>query len=1315
EIKSYGKPPALVEKVMEAVMILKKSEPTWDEAKRQLGNPNFIKTLINFDKDNISDKILKKISQICLDENFNPEIIGRVSLAAKSLCLWVRAMEAYGNIFRQVAPKREKLRIAQEALEKKQLSLKEAQDKLNEIQFKVNELKLQYDEKVELKEKLKKDSEETELKLKRAEQLVSGLSGEKERWESSIKKYEESLKCLPGDCLISSAVLSYFGPFNSIYRNKLINQIWIPQLKQLEIPFSVDFQFSTWLGNSTDIREWIIKGLPFDSFSTDNAIIIQRGKRWPLIVDPQLQANKWIKRLELENNLKIIDAKQSDLLKQFEFSIPIGQPVLMQNVGENIDSSIDPILNKDLIKRGDSLFIKLGDKEIEFDPKFKLYLTTRLSNPKYSPEICSKTCVINFSVKEKGLEDQLLGIVVRREKPELEEQKDSLVINVAAAKKKLLELEDEILNLLANAHGSILDDEKLVNALQSSKHTAEEAARQLKVSEQTEIKIDIAREAYRSCAQRASILFFVLNDLNSVDSMYQFSLDFYISLFEKSIQKSLKSDDLNERIANLNDYHTFSVYKNVCKSLFGKHKLLFSFQMTCKILEYADKLNKDEFDFLLRGGHVIDRDTQLPNPCSDWIDENSWDNISELNKMTIFNSLISSLEQNEREWKSWFMNPEPEELPLPGDWDSKLTDLQRILIIRSLRPDRFILCAQKFIVNNLGQNYIDPPLIDIEDTLLDSNCKTPILFIISPGVDPTFIISSLANKKKMNDRFYHLSLGQGQTPKALRLIQDAIRLGNWIFLANCHLSISWMPTLEKIIEQMSSQENIHPDFRLWLSSSPNPSFPISILQASIKLTTEPPKGIKSNILRLFNSFDDQQFKKCQKPKIYRKLLFSLCFYHSVLLERRKFLSLGYNVPYDFNDSDFEVSENLLCSLLNEYENVPWDALRYLIADANYGGRVTDEWDRRVLKSYINSYFSEESISTQNFKLSSIQNYYIPDFDDLSSFKDFCSSWPAFDRPEVVGQHSNADIASLIKESNNLLTTLISLQPQISTFVGQSREERVLSISNELLKQIPENIDYDQTCKRIKAEAIQPINVVLLQEIKRYNNLLDIIRLTLNELCKGLKGLIVINSDLEAVYLAISNGVVPLAWSKTYPSLKPLGAWTRDLIQRIDFFSNWSKGNEPKFFWLGAFTFPCGFLTAVLQKSARKNNIPIDMLTWEFSVQQTDDDSHIQGAPKDGIYVQGVYLEGASWDKKANCLKEPRPMELVTPMPVIHFKPVEAKKKAVKGVYTCPVYYYPVRTGSEDRPSFVIAVDLKVGQFDADFFIKRGTALLLSLP
>ncbi|XP_069776188.1 dynein axonemal heavy chain 2 isoform X2 [Narcine bancroftii] len=1314
EIKSYGRPPVLVETVMQAVMILRGSEPTWAEAKKELGEPTFIKQLVNYDKDNISDKMLKKIGTYCAQPDFQPEIVGRVSVAAKSLCMWVLAMELYGRLYRVVEPKRLRLNAALAQLAEKQASLAEAQAKLKEVAEKLEMLKEQYDEKLTQKEELRKRSQEMEIKLDRADKLLSGLAAEKVRWEETVKGLDSDMGYLVGDCLLASAFLSYMGPFLSNYRDEIVANIWMKEVNVRAVPYSPEFAFASFLSNPTMVRDWNIQGLPTDAFSTENGVIVTRGNRWPLMVDPQGQALKWIKNMEHSKGLKLIDFQMSDYMRVLENGVQFGSPVLLQNIHEELDPSLGPILNKSVKQTGGRLLLKLGDKEIEYNKDFRFYITTKLSNPHYPPEISSTTTIVNFAVKVQGLEDQLLGIVVRKERPELEEQKDSLVINIAAGKKKLKELEDEILRLLNEATGSLLDDVQLVNTLQTSKITATEVAEQIDSSEATEVKIDAAREGYRSCAERASILFFVLNDLGKIDPMYQFSLDAYIDLFNLSIEKSKRTPKLQERIINLNEHHTYAVYRYTCRGLFERHKLLFSFQVCVKILEVAGKLNMDEYNFFLRGGVVLDREEQMDNPCPGWLSDPNWDNITELDKLTNFHGIMNSFEQYPKDWNTWYTNSEPESAVLPVEWENTCNELQRMLIVRSLRQDRIALCVTSFIINNLGSKFVEPPVLDVKSVIDDSNTKTPLIFVLSPGVDPTNSLLQLAENSGMSSRFHALSLGQGQAPIATRMITEGVAEGNWVFLANCHLSLSWMPQLDKLIQQLQVQDP-HPDFRLWISSSPHPDFPISILQSSIKMTTEPPKGIKANMKRLYNMVTQQQFSRCSKPKKYRKLLFAMCFFHCILLERKKFLQLGWNIVYSFNDSDFEVSENLLSIYLDEYEATPWDALKYLIAGVNYGGHVTDDWDRRLLTTYINDYFCDKAISTNYYRLSILDNYYIPKDGDLSSYKEYISMLPAVEHPEAFGQHPNADVASEIAEAHRLFETLLSLQPQITTAMGRglSREEKVLELSGDVLQKTPENLDYEGTRSMFQGDN-SPLNVVLLQEIQRYNILLNVIRKSLTELKMAIQGLVVMSTNLEKIFDCIHDACVPSLWELAYPSLKPLGAWTRDLGHRVEQFAKWAESaHPPVIFWISGFTFPTGFLTAVLQLATRKNMISVDSLSWEFIVSVVDDNNILQ-PPKEGVFVKGLYLEGAGWDKRNACLVEAEPMQLVCAIPTIHFKPVENKKKLSKGTYLCPCYYYSQRAGCSRHTSFVVGIELKAGEKMPDHWIKRGTALLMSL-
>lgn len=560
EVKSYAKPPVKVEKVMEAVMILLGKAATWTEAKRQLGEQNFLDQLKEFDKNHISDKTLKRLAHYTQDPELEPDKVGIVSAACRSLILWVRAIEKYAKIYKVVGPKIELVEELEASLRLKQEQLAEAQRKLEELEARLERLRKEFEEKTEMKEALRLKAENLRLKLERAFMLVDGLAGERLRWIETVKRLDGEFECLPGDCLIATAFISYLGPFVTNYREKLVNA-WKKEIVERQIPASSEFYIYNFLADPTTIREWNIKGLPSDEFSTENGIIVTTGSRWPLIIDPQCQAMKWIKNKERVNDLQLIDFGQSDYVKTLEMALQSGKPVLLQNVMEVLDPAISPILNKAIVRQGNLLMIKFNEKYVPYNENFRLFITTKMSNPHYTPEISTKTTLINFAVKETGLEAQLLGIVVRKERPAVEEQKDSLVVNIAKNKRTLLDLENEILRMLNESRGSILDDEELFSTLQISKTTSATVKESLAVAEVTEVEIDTTREAYRPSANRASILFFVLMDMSRIDPMYQFSLDAYLRLFSASIDKSPKSLVVVERIVHLNKYHTYAVYQ----------------------------------------------------------------------------------------------------------------------------------------------------------------------------------------------------------------------------------------------------------------------------------------------------------------------------------------------------------------------------------------------------------------------------------------------------------------------------------------------------------------------------------------------------------------------------------------------------------------------------------------------------------------------------------------------------------------------------------------------------------------------------------
>lgn len=510
-------------------MTIFKGKTDWANAKKKLMETDFLAQVKGFDKDAVSNKTLGQVKKFTNKPDFNPTRVGNVSKAAGALCTWVCAIRLYCEVFRTVAPKKAALKKAMKSLRVKQEALAKSKAELQEVSEKVAALQAKFDEAVGNKNALRDEAEKLEAYLARAQQLVSGLAGERERWEKSIGGFEISAVNVVGDAFVAAAFLSYAGVFETTYRAELTKG-WMDQVKSRQIPISDKFSFSTFLSRPTDVRTWNIQGLPKDNFSTENGVLVTRGKRWPLMIDPQRQANKWVKKLAVEEgggDLKIIDLKMDGFLRVVETCIQFGFPLLLQDIEETLDPSLEPVLGKKTIKRGNQILMKVGDKELDYSPDFKFYLTTRLANPHYAPEICTMVTLVNFVVKEQGLEAQLLGIVVGLEEPQLEVQGTQVVMEVAAGKLKLLELEDGILSGLQNATGSLLDDEELVQTLQASKITSDAVTEQLVVAESTEIMIEEARNKFKPVSIKASILYFVLNGLASVNPMYVQKMCFF--------------------------------------------------------------------------------------------------------------------------------------------------------------------------------------------------------------------------------------------------------------------------------------------------------------------------------------------------------------------------------------------------------------------------------------------------------------------------------------------------------------------------------------------------------------------------------------------------------------------------------------------------------------------------------------------------------------------------------------------------------------------------------------------------------------------
>ena len=979
---------------------------------------------------------------------------------------------------------------------------------------------------------------------------------------------------------------------------------------------------------------------------------------------------------------------------------------------------------------------------------------------------------------DEGLEENLLSLVLSYERRDLEEDRNALIADGAAMVKELSELQERVLVLLSNAQGNVLDDDHLISTLSESKLKASEVERKHVIAATKETEINDVRELYRPLARLSAAVYFAVANLADVERMYIWSMEWFEGRFTEGCKAASDAREIGSRLSALREAIMLAVYSSVCRSLFERHKLLFALALAGHAAEIERRLEVEEWRFLLSGGDVhITEDSfkkskaapTTPSPSGpghDWLSPQSWQEVCKLAKLPSFSRLPSEICAEPEKWRTWHDHPEPHTMPPPYKGSPRTVDpdalgraeaiapggedesggaaasptrrcwplpsmsaLQRLLLVRCLRPDKCVPAVSTFVADVLGVAFTVPPPFDLAESFKESIAALPILFILSPGIDPAAALLKFAVSKGVDGTLRTLSLGQGQGSHAEQMVNAALAdKGCWVQLQNCHLAPSWMQDLERICEELASREKLPPGFRLWLTAAPCDDFPVTVLRRGVKVTNEAPRGLRSNLLSSYLTAAEAGVEAVSGVRSgeFRTLFFSLCFYHAVVSERRRFGPRGWSHFYEFNASDLTISAQQLQHFLGAHPDrsagaatghaaapIPFEGLRYLTGELNYGGRITDAVDRRLCGCLLEELYSARALSPRKpFAFSPSEAYGPPPANaTLAETRQHIMALPHVDPVEILGLDENASIARANREARELFASALALQPTKVAVAAASRDETAALIADEMAAQMPQPFDLGAARTRYPATHHESVNVVLLHELTRYNALLLLISASLDELSQALAGCIPMTDDLEGVATALHASRLPMAWARAaYPSCKPLASWVSDLLHRFEFFGAWLAKGEPQEFWLPAFFKPHAFMTSLLLNHARRFSQPIERLRLEHRIL-TRYQKGGRSRPETGAHVYGLFLEGAAWSSKRHALTEAPPKQLVSEMNVIWLLPSDGNSPlptdAGGEMYSCPLY------STAERNVLVDHVIL-ASESPRSLWIKRGVALLCSL-
>jgi len=1427
ELKSLQKPPPDVEMVVAAVMVLTSNEKKipplkareWAQSKKMMANVSaWMRDLENFDYNNIPQACVDGIKMYLDHDGFEGEKIKTKSNAAAGLCEWVRNMKAYHVLRCEVKPKEEAAEDAREKLMKAKAELKRVQDQVARLNAECAHQVDQLNRAQEERDRIVALEQKTKEKADLADRLVKGLSGERIRWGETCEELKKQNTLLIGDVLLAAAFVSYIGPFSKAFRDSIMEGLRV-DIRDKEIPHTPDLDIVTdLLTSEAEVAGWQNEELKSDRLSMENGAVVVNCTRWPLLIDPQMQGVKWIRTREIKKGLKVCQASQKNYLKTVQHCLEDGLPCLIENLGEVIDPILEPVLGREVIRKGPSQkIIKLGDTEVSYNDKFSLFLQTRLNNPHYKPEINAQTTLINFMVTPEGLEDQLLSVVVDQERPDLEQQRVLLLRRMNQMTIDLQQCEEGLLEALAKADNNILEDVKLVVQLETTKKQAGEIQVSMTQAKQTQKDIKVNRETYTPVAIRGSLLFFQIDQLAKIQHMYQYSLGSYMVIFLKALSRAEQPEDakdLQGRCQNLINSITENIFAFVSRGLFEAHKLIFSALLCFAVLRRESKIAPNQLQYLLRGPKKLGN--PRPEAVSSWLTDAAWQAVQALKEVEGTNPRYENLETDLVEsgrFKVWceLERPEhPEEGRLPTDWKN-LDEFQKLLILRALRPDRLTVGLTNFVASSMGHFYVEDMAVLPAVSFEDSGPVTPMFFILSPGVDPVGLVVALGKKLGYTDdggKFFNVSLGQGQEKIAWNALEQSFKNGGWAMLNNIHLVAAFCRELDKRLDtyeeiynkvamwekrrrekrlakrgvpagnsggapsaehedevqgEVPAEEQVevdgegaesapaagageeeldregdedaegdaeeipeeeededdeddaelrwdpaiekgHKDFRVFLSAEPGLSIPIGILQRSIKLTNEPPSGIRANMIRAFKNFGHEPWENSQKPTEFKAVVFAMCFFHSIVVERKKFGPIGWNRAYPFNVGDLTTC----IDVFSNYEEtggtkIPWDDLRYIYGEIMYGGHITDDWDRVLCMAYLSNFLVPQITD----ELDLAPGLPVPSYETYQQGAEIMKNQIPAETPMLYGLHGNAEIGYQTASANKLFSTINELQPKGSS-AGVAPDEEVKERLQRLMDELPEVHNLQDISERLDVDR-SPQAHVFYQECERTNLLRAKVHETLAELDLGLKGALSMSEGMQELFDCLFQDRQPPVWSKfSYMSMRPLGSWFENMKERNQQLADWTgELTTPKVVFINLFFNPMSFLTAIMQDTAIKFSFDLDQMELVSDVLKKMPDS-IEYAAKDGCHVYGMIMEGGRWDQQQGSIDDSYLKDLYPRVPVVTVKSLPTAKIERKDQYLCPLYKTQARGAG-----IVTGLYLKSKQHHRKWTI-AGVALLLDV-
>ncbi|KAM9964742.1 hypothetical protein ACTFIW_004524 [Dictyostelium discoideum] len=1263
EIKSLPKPPTPVKLAMEAVCLMlggKKLE--WADIRKKIMEPNFITSIINYDtKKMMTPKIREAITKGYLeDPGFDYETVNRASKACGPLVKWATAQTYYSEILDRIKPLREEVEQLENAANELKLKQDEIVSTITALEKSIATYKEEYATLIRETEQIKTESSKVKNKVDRSIALLDNLNSERGRWEQQSENFNTQMSTVVGDVVLASAFLAYIGFFDQNFRTDLMRK-WMIRLDSVGIKFKSDLSVPSFLSKPEERLNWHANSLPSDELCIENAIMLKRFNRYPLVIDPSGQAMEFLMNQYADKKITKTSFLDSSFMKNLESALRFGCPLLVQDV-ENIDPVLNPVLNKEIRKKGGRILIRLGDQDVDFSPSFMIFLFTRDPTAHFTPDLCSRVTFVNFTVTPSSLQSQCLHEALKTERPDTHKKRSDLLKIQGEFQVKLRILEKSLLNALSQASGNILDDDSVISTLETLKKETTEIALKVEETETVMQEISEVSALYNPMALSCSRVYFAMEELSQFH-LYQFSLRAFLDIFYNLLNNNpnlVDKKDPNERLVYLSKDIFSMTFNRVTRTLLNDDKLTFALQLTIiSVKGTSNEIEESEWDFLLKGGDnltsiketIPQLDSLLSTTQQKWL-------ICLRQQVPSFSKLVDHIQQNSSDWKQFFGKDQVGEPIIPESWivaqaqlsnqqSTIVSSFRKILLMKAFHSDRVLQFTHSFVCSVFGEDFLNTQELDMA-TIVEKEVKSssPLLLCSVPGYDASSKVDDLA--LQLHKQYKSFAIG---SPEGFELAEKSIytaaKSGTWVLLKNIHLAPQWLVQLEKKLHSLSP----HPSFRLFMTSEIHPALPANLLRMSNVFSYENPPGVKANLLHTFIGIPATRMDK--QPAERSRIYFLLAWFHAIIQERLRYIPLGWTKFFEFNDADLRGALDSIDYWVDLYskgrsnidpDKIPWIAVRTILGSTIYGGRIDNEFDMRLLYSFLEQLFTPSAFNP-DFPLVPSIGLSVPEGTTRAHFMKWIEALPEISTPIWLGLPENAESLLLSNKARKMINDLQKMQSseedgedeQVS---GSSKKESSSTSSSpedkgkakfratitEWTKLLPKPL---KQLKRTTQNIKDPLFRCFEREISTGGKLVKKITNDLANLLELISGNIKSTNYLRSLTTSISKGIVPKEWKwYSVPETISLSVWISDFSKRMQQLSEISESSDYSSIqvWLGGLLNPEAYITATRQSASQLNGWSLENLRLHASSL-----GKISSEGGASFNVKGMALEGAVWN------------------------------------------------------------------------------------